>query len=153
VYGNPAISIEGRVRIGNRVRFYSTVATLQLSVGPGALLEIEDNVVINYGTSLGVTLHVRIGARSRIGTNVMLVDSSFHYIDPARRAERPPSRPVVIGQNVWIAARAIILPGVTIGDNSVVAAGSIVTRDVPKDVVVAGSPAKPIRSVYDEQPR
>ncbi|GGH87258.1 hypothetical protein GCM10007362_48960 [Saccharibacillus endophyticus] len=57
--------------------------------------------------------------------------------------------PVVIGQNVWIGSNATLLPGVTIGDHAVVAAGAVVTKDVPQDAVVAGVPAKFIKTIHD----
>ena len=75
------------------------------------------------------------------------MDNDFHRLEPERRLERPPSRPVVLGSNVWLGGFVIVLPGVTIGDDSVVAAGSVVTRDVPPGVLVGGVPARPIREL------
>ncbi len=147
LWGTPIISNRGRLRIGNRVRFSSTVATLEIGIGPQGLLEIGDQVLINYGCSLGVTEHVRIGNRVNIGTHVMLIDNAFHHLDPARRDEAPPSQPILLEDNVWLAARVIVLPGVTIGENSVVGAGSVVTHDVPPNVLAAGVPAKVIRAI------
>jgi acetyltransferase-like isoleucine patch superfamily enzyme len=147
LWGTPVISNRGRLRIGNRVRLSSTVATLEIGIAEGGLLEIGDQVLINYGCSIGVTQHVRIGNRVNIGTHVMLIDNAFHHLDPARRDEAPPSQPIVLEDNVWLAARVIVLPGVTIGCNSVVGAGSVVTHDVPPNVLSAGVPAKVIRSL------
>lgn len=153
LWGTPIISNRGRLRIGNRVRFLSTVATLEIGIAEGGLLEIGDQVLINYGCSLGVTQHVRIGSRVNIGTHVMLIDNAFHHLDPARRDEAPPSQPIVLEDNVWLAARVIVLPGVTIGTNSVVGAGSVVTHDVPPNVLAAGVPAKIIRSIDGASPQ
>jgi acetyltransferase-like isoleucine patch superfamily enzyme len=150
LWGTPIVSNRGRLRIGNRVRFSSTVATLEIGIAEGGLLEIGDQVLINYGCSIGVTRHVSIGNRVNIGTHVMLIDNAFHHLDPARRDEAPPSQPIVLHDNVWLAARVIVLPGVTIGQNSVVGAGSVVTHDVPANVLAAGVPAKVIRSIGDE---
>jgi maltose O-acetyltransferase len=132
------------------VRFSSTVAKLELGIGPGGLLEIGDQVLINYGCSIGATELVRIGSRANIGTHVMLIDNAFHHLDPERRDEAPPSAPVILEENVWLAARVIVLPGVTVGENSVIGAGSVVTHDVPANVLAAGCPAKVIRSIAGE---
>jgi maltose O-acetyltransferase len=137
----------GRLSVGNRVRLYSDVAMLELAIGPGGLLEIGDNVLINYGSSIGATQHVRVGNRCNIGTHCTLIDNAFHYVDPERRNERPPSAPVILEDNVWLATRVVVLPGVTIGKNSVIGAGSVVTRDVPPNVLAAGLPAKVIRQL------
>jgi acetyltransferase-like isoleucine patch superfamily enzyme len=152
VWGTPVISNLGRLLIGNRVRLRSTVVAIEIGVGHGALLEIGDNVLINYGCSLGVTQHVRIGNRANIGTHVTVIDNSFHEIDPNRRNEAPPSAPVILEENVWLATRVIVLPGVTIGANSVVGAGSVVTHDIPPNVLAAGLPARVIRSIAGETP-
>lgn len=145
LWGTPSISNFGRIRIGDRVRFYSTVATLELGVGSNGLLEIGDNVMINYGTSIGALEHVLIGRHVNIGTHCMLIDNAFHHLDPSRRNETPPSQPIRLEDNVWLAARVIVLPGVAIGANTVVGAGSIVTRDLPANVLAAGVPARVLR--------
>ena len=80
-----------------------------------------------------------------IDTQSILIDSAFHQLDPDRRNEAPEPAPVILEDNVWLAARVIVLPGVRIGKNSVVGAGSVVTRDIPPDVLAAGIPAKVIR--------
>jgi len=83
-----------------------------------------------------------------IGPNVSLITSS-HPIAPSQRREAVIAKPIVIGKNVWIAAGATVVGGVTIGDNSVVAAGSVVTKDVPPDSLVAGNPARLVRSIAE----
>ncbi len=85
-----------------------------------------------------------------IGGGVRIQDNDGHPLDPEarRRGEKVPEsaiKPVVIGCNVWLGARATILKGVTIGDNAVVATGSVVTRDVAANTVVAGVPARAVR--------
>lgn len=145
LWGTPAISNRGRLLIGDRVRLASIIATLELAVGPGATLQIGDRVLINHGGSIGATRLVRIGDRCNIGAHVILIDNAFHELDPDRRDEQPEPAPVVLEENVWLAARVIVLPGVTIGANSVIGAGSVVTRDIPPNVLAAGIPAKIIR--------
>jgi acetyltransferase-like isoleucine patch superfamily enzyme len=75
--------------------------------------------------------------------------SAGHPVAPSQRRASLIGKPIVIGRNVWIAAGATIIGGVTVGDDSVVAAGSVVTRDVPPDTLVGGNPARVIRSIAD----
>lgn len=77
----------------------------------------------------------------------MIMDDDFHRLDPERRNERPESSPVVLKVNVWVGGRAIILSGVTIERDSVVGAGSVVVGHVPPRTLVAGVPARVIRSL------
>jgi maltose O-acetyltransferase len=153
LWGTPMVKNEGEMLIGDYVRMASGVSTLELAVGIGGRLEIGDRVLINHGCSIGATKLVKIGERSNIGSQSILIDNAFHQLDPDRRNEQPESAPVVLESNVWLAARVIVLPGVTIGRNSVVGAGSVVTRDVPPDVLAAGIPAKVIRSLSSERDR
>jgi acetyltransferase-like isoleucine patch superfamily enzyme len=81
-----------------------------------------------------------------IGPNVSLITSS-HPIEPSRRRDEVIAKPIVIGKSAWIAANVTIIGGVTVGENAVVAAGSVVTKDVPADTLVAGNPARVIRSI------
>ena len=82
----------------------------------------------------------------------IIVDTDYHSVEVDRRQQGSvvKSRPVVIGHNVWVAGRATVLKGVTIGDDSVVGFGAVVTTDVPAGVVVAGNPARVVRKLYDE---
>lgn len=147
LWGVPLVNNRGKLYVGDRVRLSSVVSTLELAVDPQGTLEIGDRVLINHGCSIGATKLVRIGDRCNIGSQVILMDNSFHDIDPERRDVQPEPAPVVLESNVWLAARVIVLPGVTVGRNSVVGAGSVVTRDVPPNVLAAGIPAKVIRSL------
>jgi len=152
LWGVPHVKNEGTLLIGDRVRLASGVSTLELSVGPGARLEIGDRVLINHGCSLGATKLVVIGERCNIGSQSILIDNAFHELDPERRDQRPESAPVILEANVWLAARVIVLPGVTIGKNSVIGAGSVVTRDIPPDVLATGVPARVIRPLRAADP-
>ena len=147
LWGVPAVENQGQLLIGDRVRLASGISTLQISVGPHGTLRIGDRVLINHGCSIGATKLVSIGDRCNIGSQCILIDNAFHEIDPERRDQQPDSAPVILEDNVWLAARVIVLPGVTIGKNTVVGAGSVVTRDLPPDVLAAGVPARVLRPV------
>lgn len=147
VWGRAKIDKPANMRIGSRVRIISTITPIEMFARTGALLEIGDNTFINYGCSISATDLVRIGRDCSIGTYVMIMDNHFHSLEPEKRNVQPPSEPIIIGDNVWLGARAIVLAGVTIGDGSVVAAGSVVTKDVPPRTLVGGVPAREIRKL------
>lgn len=112
-------------------------------------LTIGDDTAIGAGCAFSVGKRIHIGRHCRIAPRVWIFDSSGHPADPeARLAGLPLSddevRPVTIGDNVWIGGLSIILPGVTIGDGSVISAGSVVMSDVPPCTIVAGNPARKI---------
>lgn len=118
---------------------------------PGAIISIGKNTGISGGT-ICAALNVVIGNECLIGANVIIADTDFHPIKAERRRHNSnwkniASRPVVIEDNVFIGTGAIILKGVTIGKNSVIGAGSVVTNNVPPNSVVAGNPAKILRSL------
>jgi maltose O-acetyltransferase len=124
----------------------STVATLEL-VADGGRLEIGARTFVNYGCSIAATQLVRIGQDCKIGKHSILIDNNFHCVEPERRNERPPSAPVILENNVWLGARVIVLPGVTIGADSVVGAGSVVTRSLPPRSLAVGLPARVVRQL------
>jgi acetyltransferase-like isoleucine patch superfamily enzyme len=141
--GNPAIANGGRMTLGDRVRLVSTVARLELVSLPGGHLEIGNNVFINYGTSVVSSAHVQIGNDCLIGTHVMVMDCDFHRVED--KAWDTTGVPIIIEDRVWLGNRAIILKGVRVGHDAVVAAGSVVTKDVEPRTVVAGNPAALVR--------
>jgi maltose O-acetyltransferase len=75
------------------------------------------------------------------------MDNDFHRLEPERRQEKPPSSPIILEENVWLGARVIVLPGVTIGAGTVVGAGSVVTRSIPSRSVAVGVPARVVKSL------
>jgi acetyltransferase-like isoleucine patch superfamily enzyme len=145
--GRPAVTNNGRMVIGPNVQLVSTIATLELVTEPDGLLEVGERTLVNFGCSLVATELVRIGARCHIGPHSMLLDNQYHRVEPERRLERPPSEPIIVGDNVWIGARSILLPGVTVGNDSCIGAGSVVTSDVAPRTLVAGVPARVIRGL------
>lgn len=106
---------------------------------------IGRDVFINMGCKFQDQGGLTIEDGALIGHNVVIATLN-HPLDPAHRADVVPA-PVVVGRGAWIGSNATILPGVTIGDGAVVAAASVVTKDVPPDTVVVGSPARVLRKV------
>lgn len=147
--GMPRIENLGALHIGKNTLLRSINVPVELAVGPGATLRIGAQCSINYGVSIGCTGSVSIGERCRLGPYVMVVDSQFHH--PLRRNERPAAQPVVIDSDVWIGAKASIMPGVHIGRGAIVGTGAVVTRDVPAFAIVAGIPAKIIKTLDPQQ--
>ncbi len=108
----------------------------------GFNIAFGDGVFMNFNCVILDVCAVTIGARTQIGPGVQIL-AADHPRDPAlRRDMLENGRPVRIGADVWIGGSAIILPGVTIGDDAIVGAGSIVTRDVPAGATVVGNPAR-----------
>ena len=133
----------GRIHVGHRVRIHSRPVRVVLATFPGGLLEIGDRTVLNYGVDIAAMKHVHIGADCMLGTNVSILDNDFHEL--TARGRVPESRPVVIGDGVWIGNRAMILPGVTIGAGAAVGAGSVVMTDIPERSLAMGNPARVIK--------
>jgi maltose O-acetyltransferase len=137
----------GMIEIGNQASFganwYKPIF-IQLA-RPEARLTIENNVYVNYGTEISLVKEVFIGAYSLIGIDCLIYDTDWHSLDG--RDRDVPIAPTRIGRGVWLGARVMVMKGVTIGDNTVVAANSVVTGDLPGNVLAGGSPAKVIRSI------
>lgn len=111
----------------------------------GKNITIGKNVFLNTGCSFQDRGGIRIGDGAQIGMNVAI--ATLNHGLPLKTRGKTYAQPVVIGENAWIGSNATILPGVTIGDNSVVAAGAVVTKDIPPDSVAAGVPAKVIKTI------
>ncbi len=115
----------------------------------GNEIRIGHNVFINQNCTFYDLGGLDIADDVMIGPNVNIITTG-HPLDPAQRRTTTIGKPIVIERNVWIAAGATIIGGVTVGENSVVAAGSVVTRDVPPNTLVGGNPAQIIRSIGDD---
>ena len=116
----------------------------------GAELSIGDHVGLN-GASITCRVRIEIGSGTIIAANVIIVDSDFHqHWPPAGRffgAGAENDEPITIGRNMWVGMGSMILKGVTIGDGSIIAAGSVVSRSLPENVLAAGVPARVIRTL------
>ena len=143
--GRPVVNAHGRIIVHDRVQLVSNVARIELGTGPDGVLEIGERSLVNYGCSIAALDRVTIGERCLIGPHCMIIDSAFHDVDPDRRLEEPVADPIRIGNNVWLGARVVVLPGVTIGDDAVVGIGSIVTSDLPERSLAVGAPARVVR--------
>jgi acetyltransferase-like isoleucine patch superfamily enzyme len=132
----------GRIDVGNCAFFPG----VRLECWRGAEIRIGHGTYLNRNTEIVAAERVTIGRDCKIGRDVLIMDTDQHAL-PGRKLE---TSPVVIEDGVWIGARAIVLKGVTIGHDTVVGAGSIVTRSLPPRSVAAGQPARVIRTVADD---
>jgi acetyltransferase-like isoleucine patch superfamily enzyme len=115
----------------------------------GRNIRVGRHVFVNQNCTIYDLAPVTIGDEVLIGPNVSLITTS-HPVAPSRRLAELVAEPIDIGANVWIATGATVIGGVTIGEHSVVAAGSVVTGDVPAATLVGGNPARVIRSIAGE---
>jgi len=135
----------GTITVGNRVWFWPDVKLDASAVAPNAVarLTVGDRVAIGDRTQIHCGEAVTIGAGTMISWDCVIMDRDYHH--PEGGAEQ--TAPVVIGANVWIGCRVIVLKGVTIGDGAVIGAGSVVTRSIPPYTLAAGNPARVIRAL------
>lgn len=116
----------------------------------GENIIIEDNVYINFGCVILDCAEVKIGANTLLGPNIGIYPVN-HSIDAEERTHGGCyGKPVYIGKNIWLGGDVKILAGVTIGDNSIIGTGSIVTKDIPSNVIAVGNPCKVIRQITDK---
>lgn len=154
IVGKGVTLVGGRSRqivgleLHDRVRLYDGCRLLIDQVLPTSGIVLEADVALNIGCFIDGSGGVRIKARSILGPYVVIV-SSAHRIDPDDSVQRSGKdfTAVTIGTDVWIGAHAVVRDGITIGDRAVVGAGSIVTHDVAARAVVAGNPARLVRTV------
>jgi maltose O-acetyltransferase len=116
----------------------------------GSNVTLGTGVFVNFGCQLADVARITIGDGVQIGPNVQLL-TPIHPLEPRRRRDRwETAAPIVIGDNVWIGGGAIVCPGVTIGTDTVVGAGAVVTRDLPSGVLAVGNPARVVRELPGE---
>ncbi len=141
----------------------SLIKEIFASVGENVTIETPFNANWGLNTSLGKNFYsnfnmtlvddadITIGDYVKFGPNCVLTTAS-HPIEPSlRRQAYQFNRPIVIADNVWLGSNVVVFGGVSIGENSVIGAGSIVTKDVPANVVAYGNPCKVIRTVNDDE--
>lgn len=113
----------------------------------GSNLIIGENVFFNFNCVVLDVMQVQIGDRTLIGPNVQVYTATHPLNHKERASGLEFAKPINIGADVWIGGSAVICPGVSIGDRSVIGAGSVVTKDLPSDVFAAGNPCKVIRKL------
>lgn len=153
----PFSGLSGRLRAALARRLFKKcgkriIVNTGAVFGTGHLLEIGDDSAINR--DCWIANDTVIGDDVMMGPKVTILSSSHEFSDtskPMREQGAPPRRAVVIGSDVWIGTQTIILPGVHIGDHSIIGAGSVVTKDVGPWSVVAGNPARFVRSRLQPQ--
>ncbi len=115
----------------------------------GAHVHLGDFVYTNFNFTAVDDSHIYIGSYTMIGPNVTVATAGHPILPELREKAYQYNMPVHIGKNCWIGAGALIMPGVTIGDNSVIGAGSVVTKDIPSNVVAYGNPCRVAREIND----
>jgi acetyltransferase-like isoleucine patch superfamily enzyme len=165
--GAPHVDLhpDSSVSLGQNVRLVSKSFATALGVNhpvvlrtlaAGARIEIGDRVGISGGTVCAAKL-VKIGDDTMLGANVTIADTDFHSLHIAHRSGHSHSTvgvaEVRIGKRVFIGTNAIVLKGVTVGDNSVIGAGSVVTTSLPENCIAAGNPCRVIRELTHEELR
>lgn len=116
----------------------------------GHHVHMGKNVYANFNLTLVDDGEIYIGDYTMIGPNVTIATAGHPVLPELRQEAYQFNIPVHIGKNVWIGAGVIILPGVTVGDNTVIGAGSVVTKDIPSDVVAVGNPCRVLRSIGEK---
>lgn len=141
----------GSISVGNHCTYRSSHTSNLIGINrpcivtalePFAIVTIGNNCGFS-GTVIGCFTSISIGNNVRCGANTLITDSDWHLDDP--RAGKP--LPIVIEDNVWLGVNVTVLKGITIGKNSVIGAGSVVTRDIPANVIAAGNPCKIIKEI------
>ena len=145
LFGRIYFRAGGDVEFGNGVCLVGNVVPIEIVSYKGSHISIGDHTFINYGASITAYQQVKIGRHCLLGHHLRIVDRNEHGIK--QRDMAPPAAPVIIEDHVWIGAHTIILPGVCIGHNSAIGAGSVVTRDIPANCLAVGNPARVLRRI------
>lgn len=144
IIGGPAIvRNDGKLRVGRRVRLDCSYAPVELRAGRRAEIELGDGVFVNFGTSIVAERRITVGSNVRFGPYCVVADREYPDADPD---------PIVIEDDVWLAARVVVRPGAHIGRGAVVTAGSIVDGVVPPAVIIGGAPTRLIRRLDSPEP-
>ncbi len=116
----------------------------------GKHVHLGSHVYVNYNLTLVDDTHIYIGDHVMIAPNVVIATGTHPIHPELRRKEAQFNLPVHIQDNVWLGAGCLVMPGVTIGENSVIGAGSVVTKDIPENVVAVGNPCRVLRDISEK---
>lgn len=145
------MATDSLIRIDDNCRFNSRTTSNRIGVNHKCMIStLERNAILHIGSGSGfsgVTIgcweKIIIGKNAMVGANVLITDGDWHLDDP--RVSEP--KPVFIGDNVWLGYGAVVMKGVTIGKNTIIGINSVVTKDIPANVVAAGNPCKVIKKL------
>lgn len=115
----------------------------------GKHVHFGNNVYANFGLTLVDDTHIYVGDGTMIGPNCVIATAGHPILPELREKQYQFNMPVHIGKNCWLGAGVLVMPGVTIGDNSVIGAGSVVTKDIPENVIAVGNPCKILREINE----
>ncbi len=142
--------------LGDNVKFRSSFNSNLIGLNhPCMISTLDHNAVIEIGSGCGISGAI-IGAAEKIilgkyvlvGANTLITDTDWHYIHPElRRTAGSLTKPVIIEDNVWLGINSVVLKGVHIGKNTVIAANSVVIKDIPENVIAGGNPCKVIKNI------
>jgi len=147
---------ESFIAVGDHCRFRSATWSNLAGINrPCYLCTLRQGAKITIGngsgfsgTVISAAKSIEIGSNVLCGANVTITDTDWHHLDRTLEGIEPvPSAPVVIGSNVWLGMNVIVLKGVSIGSNSVIAANSLVSTDIPENVIAVGQPAKVVKRI------
>lgn len=113
----------------------------------GKHVHFGNNVYANFGLTLVDDTHIYVGDGTMFGPNVVISTAGHPILPELREKQYQFNMPVHIGKNCWLGAGVLVMPGVTIGDNSVIGAGSVVTKDIPANLVAVGNPCRILREI------
>ena len=113
----------------------------------GKHVHFGKNIYANFGLTLVDDTHIYVGDRTKFGPHVVIATAGHPILPEMRQKGLQYNMPVHIGSNCWLGSGVLVMPGVTIGDNSVIGAGSVVTKDIPANVVAVGNPCKVLRPI------
>lgn len=115
----------------------------------GKHVHFGKNVYANFGLTLVDDTYIYVGDGTMIGPNCVIATAGHPILPELREKQYQFNIPVHIGKNCWLGAGVLVMPGVTIGDNSVIGAGSVVTKDIPENVIAVGNPCKVLREINE----
>ena len=116
----------------------------------GHHVHFGNSVYANFNLTLVDDTHIYVGDHTMFGPNVVVATAGHPIVPELRELAYQYNAPVHIGRNCWLGAGVIVLPGITIGDNSVIGAGSVVTKDIPANVVAVGNPCRVLREINEQ---